>query len=44
MQCTLCNEHIEEIEFEFGDAVTRDEEHWHAECYADYFDEVLETV
>ncbi len=44
MKCTLCNEHIEDIDLQFGDAVEVDEEYWHAECYAEYFDEALETV
>jgi hypothetical protein len=43
MQCTLCNEHIEEVEVEFGDAVEVDGEYWHADCFAEYFGEVLET-
>jgi len=42
MRCTLCNEHIEEVEFQFGDAVDVDEEYWHIECYAEYFDLELE--
>ena len=45
MQCTLCNEYIEEIEFEFGDAVKIEEETveecWHIECYYEYFEEAL---
>jgi hypothetical protein len=44
MQCTLCNEHIEDIELEFGDAVEVDDEYWHAECYAEYFDLSAEAV
>lgn len=42
MRCTLCNEHIEQVDFDFGDAVELDEEYWHAECYAEYFDEAYE--
>jgi hypothetical protein len=42
--CALCNEDITDIELEFGDAIEVDEEHWHAECYAEYFDEALEAV
>ncbi len=38
MQCTLCNEHIDEVELQFGEAIKIDEECWHAECYAEYFD------
>ena len=44
MQCTLCNEHIEDIEIQFGDAVETDGEFWHAECFAEYFGEVYEEV
>lgn len=40
-QCTLCNEYITEVEFEFGDAVQVEEEYWHADCYCEYFDEAL---
>lgn len=43
-QCTLCNEDITDIELQFGDAVELDEEFWHAECYAEYFGEILETA
>ena len=43
-QCTLCNEHIEDVDFEFGEAVDLEGEYWHAECYQEYFGEVLETV
>jgi hypothetical protein len=44
MICTLCNEHIEDVEIQFGDAVQLDKEYWHAECYAEYFDLALEEV
>jgi len=44
MRCTLCNEYIEEVDFQFGDALEVDGEYWHAECYAEYFDEALESV
>ncbi len=44
MQCTLCNEHIDDIEFELDDAFEVEGEYWHAECYAEYFGEVLEAV
>jgi hypothetical protein len=44
MQCTLCNEHIDEKDFEFGEAVEVDGEFWHAECYEEYFEEALEAV
>jgi len=43
-QCTLCNEAFEQIEMELGEIVEVDEEYWHAECYAEYFGEVLETA
>ncbi|HOZ45666.1 MAG TPA: hypothetical protein PLO37_08800 [Candidatus Hydrogenedentes bacterium] len=44
MRCALCNEHIENVELEFGDAIEVEGEYWHVECYAEYFDEVLEAV
>ena len=48
MKCTLCNEHIEDVDFQFNDAIDLDGEYWHAECYSEYFgveiDEVLETA
>lgn len=44
MQCRLCNEHIEDVELHFGEVVEFDGEYWHAECYAEYFDEVAEPV
>ena len=38
--CTLCNETINPVEFEFDDAVELDNgEFWHAECYTEYFGE-----
>lgn len=43
-KCTLCNEDIEKVDFEFGEAVDLDGEYWHTECYAEYFGEVLETA
>lgn len=43
-QCTLCNEHIEEFQFELGEAVEVDGEYWHADCFAEYFGEVLEDA
>lgn len=43
MQCTLCNELIEEVMLEFDDAYNIEGEYWHAECYAEYFDLVLEV-
>lgn len=44
MKCTLCNEHIEDTEVELGEAKKVDGEWWHMECYAEYFEEVLEEV
>jgi hypothetical protein len=29
---------------EFGEILEVDEEYWHAECYAEYYGEVLETA
>ena len=42
--CTLCNEVIEDVEFQFNEAYEVDEEYWHAECYAEYFGEPLEPA
>jgi hypothetical protein len=42
--CALCNERIDDIQIEFDEFVELDGEYWHVECYAEYFDEVLETV
>lgn len=39
MRCTLCNEHIEEVELTFGDVVEIHGEYWHSECFAEYFEE-----
>jgi hypothetical protein len=44
MRCTLCNEHIEQVDFDFKEVVELDGEYWHADCYAEYFDEALEAV
>lgn len=44
MQCRLCNESFEQVELDFGEVVQIDEEYWHAACYAEYFDESLETA
>lgn len=44
MLCSLCNESFEQAEIELGEVITIDDEHWHAECYAEYFDETLENV
>ena len=42
--CALCNERIDEVQIEFDEYVELDGEYWHVECYAEYFDEVLETA
>lgn len=44
MQCTLCNEPIEDVELHFGDARLVNGEYWHLECYAEYFEEALEEA
>ncbi|MCH7910625.1 MAG: hypothetical protein IIB38_13545 [Candidatus Hydrogenedentes bacterium] len=44
MQCSLCNEAFEQIEIELGEIITIDDEHWHVDCYAEYFEESLENV
>ena len=44
MQCPLCNEHIEPDELEFGDIQEIEGEYWHAECFSEYFEEVLEVA
>lgn len=41
-KCTLCNEDIDESLFETGEALDIDGEHWHTECYDEYFE--LEAV
>lgn len=44
--CALCNDTIEEIDIKFGDVRIIDEEYWHIDCYAEYFEdaEVLEEA
>ena len=48
--CALCNEHINDSEYKFGEAVGLENgEHWHVECYTEYFgeaplEELLETA
>jgi len=44
MQCSLCNELIEEQELVLGTVTKLEDELWHVECYAEYFDVVLEEV
>lgn len=43
-KCTLCNEHIDDVALEFGEAIELEGEYWHDECFAEYFDEQLEAV
>jgi len=44
MQCRLCNESFEQVDIDFGEVVRLGDEYWHVECYAEYFDEALETA
>ena len=44
MSCALCNEPIEDVEIQLGDVRIVDGEYWHAECYAEYYGEVLEEA
>jgi len=44
MQCTLCNEYIEDNEIEFGEAYEVDGEYWHADCFDEYFEEHLQEA
>ena len=44
MRCTLCNELIEQHELDFEEAYKVEDEFWHAECFAEYFEEQLEEV
>ena len=44
MQCRLCNEAFEQVDLDFGEVIQIEDEYWHAECYAEYFDEALETA
>jgi len=39
-QCALCNEHVDDVELQFGDVIDLDGEYWHTECYAEYFGEM----
>jgi hypothetical protein len=41
-RCAFCNETIQQVEFDFGDVHVVDDEYWHAECYAEYFDEPMD--
>ena len=43
--CAFCNETIEDVLIQFGDVrILDDNEYWHLECYAEYFDEALEEA
>ncbi|MCX8065784.1 MAG: hypothetical protein N3G21_11545 [Candidatus Hydrogenedentes bacterium] len=42
-RCSLCNETIEETEFEFEEAIEVDGEYWHVGCYEEYFGETPEV-
>ncbi len=44
MRCSFCNEPIEDSEFDFGEVYEIEGEYWHMDCYAEYFEEVLEEV
>ena len=44
MQCSLCNEFFEQIDIELGEIVTIEDEHWHVDCYTEYFGETLENA
>ena len=44
MQCTLCNEHINDNDMSFGDAIEVEGEYWHTDCYEEYHEEILEMV
>lgn len=44
MRCTLCNEEIESSDIEFGEVEIIEGEYWHADCFAEYFGEVLEEA
>ncbi len=41
-RCALCNEYIEDIEFQFDEAVEVEGEYWHVGCYEEYFGEMPE--
>jgi hypothetical protein len=43
-QCALCNETIEEVDIELGEVQIIGDEHWHLDCYAEYFDDSLEDA
>lgn len=43
-RCALCNEYIEDIEFQFDEAVEIEGEYWHVGCYEEYFGEMPEMT
>ncbi|MCA1901115.1 MAG: hypothetical protein LDL53_02665, partial [Candidatus Hydrogenedens sp.] len=43
-RCALCNEYIEDIEFQFDEAIDLDGEYWHVGCYEEYFGEMPEIT
>lgn len=44
MRCMLCNDHIEDIDFQFGEVREIEGEYWHADCFAEYYEEALDQV
>lgn len=42
MQCTLCNELVDEFDIKFDGARQIEDEFWHAECYSEYFENEVE--
>jgi len=44
VRCRLCNEHIDDVDVQFNDVVEIEGEFWHAECFAEYFEEVLDVA
>lgn len=44
MNCALCNESFEQVEIEFGEVLKVEDEYWHTDCYAEYFEDSLEKV
>jgi hypothetical protein len=44
MRCRLCNEHIEDVDMDYGDIVEISGEYWHPECFAEYFGETVDVA
>ena len=44
MRCALCNEPIDYVELRFDGIIEMHGEYWHTECFAEYFDEMLEVA